>query len=186
MTPAVRDILTNREVIAIDQDPLGAEATRLSEQGNADVWVKQLANGDRAIMLLNRGRPAQHQHHGAGRRAARRGRLPRAQPVDAHDERVCRCHRRLGAANERRLFTAAPLHGPLAGPLPLTDVAVSVPACTRVLTYQVAGPGQTITVPATFRNDGRTAITDARLSLNAPAGWTVTGTPPSRRSTQRR
>src|SRR5262249_13942825 len=55
MSAATKAILTNRDVIAIDQDPLGSEATRLSHNGNADVWVRPLANGDRAVMLLNRG-----------------------------------------------------------------------------------------------------------------------------------
>ncbi len=180
MTPAVRDILTNREVIAIDQDPLGAEATRLSEQGNADVWVKQLANGDRAIMLLNRGSTPL-----SISTTARAAGLPAAGGYRVRNLWTHTTSESAGviAASvppmSAVLFTAAPLHGPLAGLPPLTDVAVSVPALYPGSTYQVAGPGQTITVPATFRNDGRTAITDARLSLNAPAGWTVTGTPPS-------
>jgi alpha-galactosidase len=55
MSKATKAILTNREVIAVDQDPRGSQATRLSRRGDADVWVRQLANGDRAVMLLNRG-----------------------------------------------------------------------------------------------------------------------------------
>ena len=47
--------VSNREVIAIDQDPLGAQATLVSSQGAAQVWVKPLADGSRAVALLNRG-----------------------------------------------------------------------------------------------------------------------------------
>jgi alpha-galactosidase len=45
----------NSEVIAIDQDPGGVQSTLLSSNGNAQVWVKPLINGSRAVALLNRG-----------------------------------------------------------------------------------------------------------------------------------
>ncbi|HEX3391611.1 MAG TPA: glycoside hydrolase family 27 protein, partial [Solirubrobacteraceae bacterium] len=47
--------VSNPEVIAIDQDPLGAQATLVSSQGAAQIWVKPLADGSRAVALLNRG-----------------------------------------------------------------------------------------------------------------------------------
>ena len=55
MTPEIHDILTNKEVIAIDQDPLGREGRRVGKDGDREVWDKQLKNGDRAVILLNRG-----------------------------------------------------------------------------------------------------------------------------------
>ncbi len=45
----------NKEVIAIDQDPLGKGGTQISADGNIAVWAKPLANGDYAIAILNRG-----------------------------------------------------------------------------------------------------------------------------------
>jgi alpha-galactosidase len=57
MTPAIHDILTNREVIAIDQDTAGKQATRAwkSDAGDQEIWVKQLADGGQAVALFNRG-----------------------------------------------------------------------------------------------------------------------------------
>src|SRR6266481_4987767 len=55
MSPEIHDILTNKEVIAIDQDPLGREGRRVWKDGDLEVWGKQLKNGDRAVILLNRG-----------------------------------------------------------------------------------------------------------------------------------
>ena len=55
MTPATREILTNKEVIAVDQDPLGKEGTRVTKNGDLEVWAKQLQDGSRAVILLNRG-----------------------------------------------------------------------------------------------------------------------------------
>jgi hypothetical protein len=47
--------LGNREAIAVDQNPLGAQATLLASEGAGQVWVKPLADGSRAVALLNRG-----------------------------------------------------------------------------------------------------------------------------------
>ena len=51
-------ILTNREVIAVDQDPLGIEARRVAKQGDHEVWARPLEGGGRAVLLLNRGNAA--------------------------------------------------------------------------------------------------------------------------------
>lgn len=55
MTPEIREILTNKEVIAVDQDPLGMEGRRVRKTGDLEVWVKQMKDGSRAVALLNRG-----------------------------------------------------------------------------------------------------------------------------------
>jgi alpha-galactosidase len=55
MSPEIRDILTNKEVIAIDQDPAGHQGRRVRRDGDLEVWSKQLADGGRAVALLNRG-----------------------------------------------------------------------------------------------------------------------------------
>ena len=55
MTPEIRDILTNKEVIAVDQDPLGREGRRVWKDGDLEVWGKQMQDGSRAAILLNRG-----------------------------------------------------------------------------------------------------------------------------------
>ena len=55
MTPETRKILTNRELIAVDQDPLGKEGSRVRKEGDHEVWARQLADGGRAVVLFNRG-----------------------------------------------------------------------------------------------------------------------------------
>jgi len=55
MSPAIRAILTNREVIAVDQDSLGMEGRRVWKEGDAEIWVKPLMQGAEAVVLLNRG-----------------------------------------------------------------------------------------------------------------------------------
>jgi alpha-galactosidase len=53
--PEIHDILTNKEVIAVDQDSLGREGERVWKNGDLEVWAKQLRDGSRAVILLNRG-----------------------------------------------------------------------------------------------------------------------------------
>jgi len=53
--PEILEILTNKEVIAIDQDKLGKQATRVSKNGDVEVWSRPLADGGTAVGLFNRG-----------------------------------------------------------------------------------------------------------------------------------
>ncbi len=53
MSAADKAILTNREVIAIDQDPLGKQAERVWQRGDLSLWRKPLTGGRYAIGLLN-------------------------------------------------------------------------------------------------------------------------------------
>ncbi len=55
MTPETREILLNREVIAIDQDTLGQQGRRVKKDGELRVWSKQLHDGGRAVALVNLG-----------------------------------------------------------------------------------------------------------------------------------
>jgi alpha-galactosidase len=54
MRPEIHDILTNKEVIAVNQDPLGRQARRVHKDGDLEVWAKQLKDGSRAVILFNR------------------------------------------------------------------------------------------------------------------------------------
>ena len=55
MTPSIHDILTNRDVIAIDQDPLGRQGSRAWAAGDQEIWTRQLADRFRAVAVFNRG-----------------------------------------------------------------------------------------------------------------------------------
>lgn len=54
MNEEVKKILTNAEVIAINQDPLGNQAIRFLNMGDREIWVKFLENNELAICFLNR------------------------------------------------------------------------------------------------------------------------------------
>ena len=51
------ETLTNTEIIALNQDPLGKPAQRVRSAGGLEVFAKELADGSIAVALLNRGSP---------------------------------------------------------------------------------------------------------------------------------
>ncbi|HTS71906.1 MAG TPA: glycoside hydrolase family 27 protein [Terriglobia bacterium] len=54
-SPATLAILTNPEVIAVDQDAAGVQGHRVAAEGPLEVWMKPLADGSKAVGLFNRG-----------------------------------------------------------------------------------------------------------------------------------
>ena len=65
MKPEIKAILTNREVIAIDQDRLGKQGYRAYSDGEVEVWARHLDGGAMAVAVLNAGsdRQATHPFH---------------------------------------------------------------------------------------------------------------------------
>ena len=58
MSPETTRILTNKEVIAVDQDSLGIQGFKHRVEGEVEVWFKPLRDGDWAMAVLNRGETA--------------------------------------------------------------------------------------------------------------------------------
>jgi len=63
MAPEIKEILTNKEVIAVNQDALGRQASRVwtsrsskdgEKEGGLEIWSKPMKDGSRAVLLLNR------------------------------------------------------------------------------------------------------------------------------------
>ena len=54
MTPETVELLTNKEVIAVDQDRAGVQGHRVWQEGPLEIWVKPLADGSKAVGLFNR------------------------------------------------------------------------------------------------------------------------------------
>jgi len=54
MSPAILQILTNREVIAVDQDRDGKPATRVWKSADQEIWTRPLSGGAKAVTFFNR------------------------------------------------------------------------------------------------------------------------------------
>ena len=58
MSQEVHDILTNKDVIAIDQDSLGKQGWRFRAETGREIWVRELSGGAWAVCVLNTGATA--------------------------------------------------------------------------------------------------------------------------------
>ena len=180
MSATTRQILGNRAVVAVDQDPLGQQGQLVAQQDGADIVAKPLADGDVAVLLANTTASPQ-----LVTTTAKAAGLGPAYAYAVHDLWAATRRETAGTiaanvpAQSAVLLRVSPL-SPAATVLhpPLTSVAVSpeVPSAYPGSQFEVAQPGQTISVPATLANDGRRPVTDASLSLAGPSGW-ATGDP---------
>lgn len=183
------DMLTNREVLAVSQDTLGVQGVPISTQGNGQVWVRPLANGDRAVALLNRGTvpiTITTDATAIGMRHSSRYNLR-----DLWQHTTTETARTIAAsvpAHSVVLYRVSPGHGNSVPPAVLLS-SPETPAAYAGSDLRLAIPAQTLRVSVTFTNYGRTPVTDVQLSLSAPGGWAIEpagpqkgGTLPSGRS----
>jgi alpha-galactosidase len=56
MDDFTRSLLSNPEVLAVNQDPLGRQARRIHFDARTEIWSRTLADGSLAVGLFNRGR----------------------------------------------------------------------------------------------------------------------------------
>ena len=54
VSPQTLALLTNKEVIAVDQDRLGRQGDRVWAEGESEIWVKRLDGGADAVGMFNR------------------------------------------------------------------------------------------------------------------------------------
>lgn len=54
MDATTLELLTNKEVIALDQDPLGKQGYRIAQEGPLEIWMKPLNDGTVAVGMFNR------------------------------------------------------------------------------------------------------------------------------------
>jgi alpha-galactosidase len=166
-------MLTNRDVLAVDQDRLGVQGTRIAAQGLGDVWVRRLADGDRAVALLNRGgtpltigTSATAAGLGHASRYTLNGLWSRTRTESAG---TIRATVPPGGAVLYRVSAGAPDGLP-------PSTTLGPPALPGA--GDLALPGTATAVTSAFTDDGRTPVTDVKLSLEAPPGWTGGGQAP--------
>ncbi|GGO21428.1 NPCBM/NEW2 domain-containing protein [Micromonospora parathelypteridis] len=176
LSQASIDTLTDPEVLAINQDPAGVQAVRVGPAGTTETWVKRLANGDRAVVLLNRGESSKiitTKASSVGLSGAR------FTVKNAWTNQVTESAGTLSAAvpaHGAALLRVAPARG-----LPGTPhVTAGLPQVTKVGnsatpegTAPVVGGGDQARVEVVVRNDGLLPVLKPQVGLAAPAGWTV-------------
>ncbi|MFD7883490.1 NPCBM/NEW2 domain-containing protein [Streptomyces bauhiniae] len=170
-SPATLDILGNKEVIAVDQDPLGRQGTVVSSEGGRWVVAKEMADGSRAVALFNESGTAQR----VATSAAAVG-LPRA---PGYTRRDLWQHRDTNTAGT--IAATVPAHG---------TVLLRVSADGHWAEHPPAvelGLDETpfierdtpATLTTTVTGQGRTPAREVSATLTGPDGWTVRALSPA-------
>jgi alpha-galactosidase len=165
------DILDNKEVIAVDQDPLGKQGAVVSSEGGRWVVSKEMKDGSRAVALFNESGTAQR----IATTAAAVG-LPQASAYTLRDLWQHKSYNTAGT-----ISATVPAHG---------TVLVRVSADSKWATHPPAvelgldsspllqaGKATPLTSAAT--DLGRTPARHVSVRLTGPDGWTVKATSPT-------
>jgi alpha-galactosidase len=178
-TPATMDILLNREIIAIDQDPLGVQAKPIRNDNGRMVFARPLANGDKAVALYN-----ETDTGSVIKSTAAEVGLARAPAYTLRDVWQHETTETAGV-----ISGYVPAHGAVvyrvAAPTnwadyaPATDLALNVPPAYPGATIAVLRPSAANPVSTAFANHGRMPATAVSVSITAPSGWSVQATSPS-------
>jgi alpha-galactosidase len=171
-TPQTMNILLNRDVIAVDQDPLGRQGVQIANVGGHHVFAKPLAGGDVAVALFNetdRAAVLSTAAIAAGLPASTRGYTV----TDLWSKRV--------TSSGGTIAAGVPGHGTAmfrisATPSPQAEPATVLAADIAPL-YEgapvIAVAGQPTTVTTDFRNTAPTTLAQVKTRVSAPAGWNV-------------
>ena len=165
------DILGNREVIAVDQDPLGKQGTVVSSEGGRWVVAKEMKDGSRAVALFN--------ETGSPQRVATTAKAVGLPEADAYTLRDLWQHRSYNTAGA--ISATVPAHGTVLVRVSADSRwAKNPPAVELGLdggTFVEAGRPSALTTSATGL--GRTPAKRVSVSLTGPRGWTVKATSPT-------
>ncbi|WP_440582121.1 NPCBM/NEW2 domain-containing protein [Streptomyces flavofungini] len=176
-SPATFEILGNKEVIAVDQDPLGRQGEVLSSQDGRWVVAKEMKDGSRAVALFNENGTAQ-----SVSTTAKAVGLPDAAGYTLRD--LWR-HKSFNTAG--RISATVPAHGTV-----LLRVTADGEWAKQPPAVELGAKGAAL-VEAGKRADltsevtdlGRTSAHKVSVSLGGPAGWRLRATSPTTASVLR-
>jgi len=173
MSPQTKAVLTNRDVIAVDQDPLGAQGRPIASDNGHWVLDKPLADGSHAVVLFN-----QTDVPATISTTAQQLALPSAVDYRLRDlwshtttETAGTITETLPAHASAIYRVSAALPGPSLAP---PHVALGLAGLSDAI-----AAGMPTTVTATVTDDGLLPLLWGRLAVQWPAGWTVTPSRPA-------
>ncbi|MYQ79484.1 alpha-galactosidase [Streptomyces sp. SID4923] len=166
------DILSNEEVIAVDQDPLGKQGEVLSSEDGRWVVAKEMADGSRAVALFN--------ETGSAQRIATTAAAVGLKRASGYTVRDLWAHTTRNTAGG--LSATVPAHGTV-----LLRVAADPrwaahpPAVELALDGSpLVEAGRTATLTTEVTDLGRTPALTVSAALTGPAGWRVEAASPTR------
>jgi hypothetical protein len=192
LSPSTISMLENAQVIAIDQDSLGAQGSLLSQSGSGQVWVKPLSNGDVAVALFNRGSSPLPLSTTAGAVGLPSAAYYKLMDVWANDTTTTTSDisanvpseavalYRVTACQAPTVAISSPADGAIVGATPATiTVTTSAPSCLSSVTVNgvtatLAGSNWTASVPLTTGQNTITTTATGYDGSTAQASESVT------------
>jgi hypothetical protein len=165
-------LATNRDVLAVDQDPMASTLSLVSQDGGRYVVSRRLADGDVVVGVVNLGDTAAtigttvtNAASAAGASLAKRNAYA-VTDLWSHET----------TQTTGRIATSVPAHGSALyrisdGPGAVSEAPSAVLELASAPT--TVAPGGSTTVAATLTNTSTMALTGASVALTAPDGWTV-------------
>ncbi len=165
------EILSNKEVIAVDQDPLGKQGSVVSSEGGRWVVAKEMRDGSRTVALFN--------ESGSPQRIATTAAAVGLPDAHAYTLRDLWQHRSYNTAGT--ISATVPAHGTVlvrvaadrGWPQHPPAVELGLDGSTLVQTGTPAALTTTVT------DLGRTPARQVSVRLSGPAGWAVKATSPT-------
>jgi alpha-galactosidase len=168
LLPADLAILTNAEVIAVDQDPRGAPGIPISDRNGLWTLTKRLRHGDRSVLLFNATNTAAMVKTTAARAGLPRAGLYRLRDLWSNDASETRgTISAFVPAHGVAMFRVTAVSERVGARLP-PEIVVALSADVRKLCRN-----RSITVAESIADNGLTALTLSGFSLRAPRGWRV-------------
>ncbi|MFJ1613283.1 MULTISPECIES: NPCBM/NEW2 domain-containing protein [unclassified Streptomyces] len=169
--PETFEILSNHEVVAVDQDPLGKQGTVLSSTDGRWVVTKEMRDGSRVVALFNETGSAQRIST-----TAEAAGLPKA---TAYTMRDLWEHTTYNTAG--RVSATVPAHGTVLLRIAAAgNWAAHPPAVELGLDGSpLIEAGRTAALTTTVTDLGRTPAAKVSATLTGPAGWQVTAVSPT-------
>lgn len=173
--PETFEILSNREVIAVDQDPLGKQGTVLSSTGGRWVVAKEMKDGSRVVALFNESGSAQRIST-----TAEAAGLPRAAAYTMRDLWEHATYNTAGTVS-----ATVPAHGTV-----LLRVAADRKWATHPPAVELGlngnplvEAGRTAPLTTTVTDLGRTPAKRVSTALTGPSGWQIKALSPTKSAT---
>ncbi|MFF7202815.1 NPCBM/NEW2 domain-containing protein [Streptomyces sp. NPDC008141] len=165
------EILGNREVIAVDQDPLGKQGTVVSSEGGRWVVAKEMQDGSRTVALFN--------ESGAPQRIATTAKAVGLPSAPAYRMRDLWKHSDTNTAGT--IAATVPAHGTVLVRVSVDRKWALLPPAVDVSADEglMREAGRTGTLTTTVTDLGRTPALAVSVSLTGPAGWKLRPTSPA-------
>ncbi|MDF2881084.1 MAG: hypothetical protein K0R54_1641 [Clostridiaceae bacterium] len=164
MSDETKAILLNKDVIAVDQDSLGVQGKKIRDDGDHEIFVKPLSNGDAAVVLFNRGTSS----------AAMSVTAQELGLKDSGAYLVRDLWQHLDKGSTGTISADVPSHGAAmfrVSPSTVDKVPASLDVSFSFNNYAEAG--NSVKVTTTFSNTGIKPVSSATANLQVPDGWTA-------------